>query len=383
MQYLKPDQPSSVRPALWPWLVVVGLSLVACSEAPPPERKNPLVPAIRVADADTLAERIFPGRAKAGQEVNLSFRVTGPLIEFPVSVGDEVKAGDVVARIDPQDYVNALGAATGKLQQAQARAKKAAADFTRVQNVYREDPGATSETAIDLARSAKDSSWAAVRSMQSAVKTAEDKVSYTSLEAPFSGVVVETYAENFETVIAKEPVLRLLDPSSIEFVINVPENLISYTPYVESVSVTFDAIAGVTIPAEIKKIGKEASSATRTYPVTLVMAQPEGTEILPGMAGSAKVTANLPEGTGAAGIQVPATAVFAGEDPTTSNVWIIDEATKTLQKREVETGRLTDYGVIIRAGVSPGEWVVTRGVHSVKEGQEVRILDLSGEGSAS
>ncbi len=205
---------------IWSGLILASLLITGCAPQPEPKQRVPLVPAIQVADAQAVAKRTFPGRARAGQEVNLSFRVTGPLIELPADVGDEVKAGDVVARIDPQDYLNALGTATGTLQAAQAKARKASADYARIQNVYKEDPGATSETAIDLTRAARDSSHATVRSMNSAVKTAQDKVGYTSLKAPFSGVVVETYAENYETVIAKQPVLRLLDPSSIEFVID-------------------------------------------------------------------------------------------------------------------------------------------------------------------
>lgn len=378
-----PVQRLSGLVSLWPWLILPGLLIAGCSPEPEPKEFIPLVPAMRVADADALAQRAFPGRARAGQEVNLSFRVTGPLIELPVDVGDEVKADDVVARIDPQDYLNALGTATGTLEAAQAKAVKAEADYTRIQNVFKEDPGATSQTAIDLTRAARDAARASVSSLNSAVKIAQDKVNYASLKAPFSGVVVETYAENFETVIAKQPVLRLLDPSSIEFVISVPENMINLAPFVETVEVTFDALPGISIPAAIKEIGKEASRATRTYPVTLLMAQPEDAEILPGMAGSAKVVARLPEGTTAAGIRLPATAVFAHEDPKKSYVWVIDEASKTLQRREVETGRLTDKGVVIRSGVKPGDWVVIRGVNSVEEGQNVRIMDLSGEGASS
>jgi RND family efflux transporter MFP subunit len=363
-----------------PYLIcmVVLLFLQSCKE-PPKKEVPPLVPTIRVADAEALSERAFPGRARAGQEVNLSFRVTGPLIELPADVGDEFQAGDVVARMDPQDYLNALGTAKGSLQAAQATARKAAADYQRIQNVYREDPGATSQTAIDLTRAARDASRATVNSLTSAVKIAQDKVNYTSLKAPFSGVVVETYVENFETVLAKQPVLRLLDPTSIEFVISVPENLISYAPLVENVVVNFDALPGVDIPATIKEVGREASQATRTYPVTLVMAQPDDAEILPGMAGSARISARLPEDAKASGMQLPATAIFALEDPGKSYVWVIDETSKTLKSREVETGPLTEYGVTIRSGLSSGEWVVIKGVHSVHEGQTVRILDVSGE----
>ncbi len=366
----------------WPVLILAGMLISGCAPEPEAEKASPLVPAMRLAGAEELTKRAFPGRARAGQEVNLSFRVSGPLIELPANVGDEVMAGDVVARIDPQDYVNALGTATGTLQAAQATARKAAADYKRIQNVFKEDPGATSQTAIDLTRAARDSSRAAANSLTSAVKAAQDQLDYTSLKAPFSGVVVETYVENFETVLAKQPVLRLLNPTSIEFVISVPENQISYAPYVDNVVVNFDALPGVDIPATIKEIGREASQATRTYPVTLVMDQPDDAEIMSGMAGSARVSARLPEGARATGMQLPATAIFAREDPEKSYVWVIDATSKTLKSRAVETGQLTGYGVTIRSGLSAGEWVVVKGVHSVSEGQTVRIMDISGEDTA-
>lgn len=364
-------------------LILMGLLLSGCEPAPPPKEVVPLVPAIMVADVQDVAASDFPGRARAGQEVNLSFRVTGPLIELPVSVGDEVAKGDVVAHIDPKDYLNALGTAEGALQAAQATARKAEADYTRIQNVFKEDPGATSETAIDLTRAARNSARATVKSLTSTYEATKDQVAYTTLKAPFSGVVVETYVENFETVIAKQPVLRLLDATSIEFIINVPENLISFAPYVNSVNVTFDALPDVVIPAKIKEIGKEASRATRTYPVTLVMEQPKGTEILPGMAGKAKVKATLPEGATQVGMQLPATAIFTQDDPQKSYVWVIDDASRTLQRREVQPGKLSNHGIIIRSGIKPGEWIVTKGVHSVREGQKVRIMDLTGEGKST
>lgn len=369
---------------LFPSFMLVGSLISGCGQEPAPEPKIQLVPVVQVANSQDMAARDFPGRARAGQEVNLSFRVTGPLIEFPVSVGDEVAADDVVARIDPQDYLNAMGTAKGALEAAQATAKKAEADYTRIQNVFKEDPGATSETAIDLTRAARDSARATVNSLRSAFEASQDQVAYTTLEAPFDGVVVETYVENFETVIAKEPVLRLLDPSSIEFIISVPENQISYAPYVDNVTVTFDALEGITVPATIKEIGKEASRATRTYPVTLVMEQPEGAQILPGMAGTARVSVTLPEGEGEAevGHQLPITAIFTRDDPEKSFVWVVDDA-DTLQLREVETGSLSRFGIVIKSGVQSGEWVVTKGVHSVSEGQQVKKMDLTAEGDAS
>ena len=173
------------------------------------------------------------------------------------------------------------------------------------------------------------------------------------------------------------------DPSSIEFVVSVPENLISYAPYVQEIAVTFDALPGVVVPAEVKEIGREASAATRTYPITLVMQQPDNAEILPGMAGSARISSLLPEGAREAGTEIPATAVFTRDDASISYVWVIDTASNTLVSRQVDPGRLTAKGVLIRSGLQPGDWVVIKGVNSVHEGDTVRILDMSGEGASS
>ena len=358
-------------------LLLPAMLLAACEQKAPEQQPPRLVNAMRVADTSGLTERTFPGRARAGQEVNRSFRVSGPLITLPVNVGDEVKASDILARIDPQDFETKLATLEGQLQREQAKAKRAQADLTRLQNIYRDDPGATSQTAIDRALQLRDSARASVSSIKASVQNARDQLSYTYLKAPFEGVVVETYVENFETVVAKQPILRVLDPSSIEFVVNVPENLISLAPYVTDISVTFDALPGIEIPAKLKEIGKEASQATRTYPVTLVMEQPQGAEILPGMAGQAAIASRPPDDSALIGIQIPATAVFTGEDRSKNFVWVVDESTKTLSRRAVEIGKLARFGILIKNGLQSGEWIVVKGVHSVKEGEAVRILDMA------
>ncbi len=367
----------------WIFVILAAVGIGGCGEEKIPEKYVRLVKAIRVADTSGFTERAFPGRARAGQEVNLSFRVSGPLITFPVNIGDAVRRGQVVARIDPTDFDSALRTVQGQLEREQARAKRAQADLQRLENIYKEEPGATSKAAIDRARQLRDSANAGARSLKASVKSVRDRLSYTELKAPFGGVVVQTYVENFETVVAKQPIVRILNPASIEFVINVPEGLISLAPYVEEIKVKFDALPDTEVPAKIKEISKEASQATRTYPVTLVMTQPKGIEILPGMAGDASVTSRLPNASELVGMEIPATALFTGNDPKKSYVWVVDETSKTLSRREVERGPLSSFGVLIKTGLKAGEWIVIKGVHSVDEGDKVEIIDASKEGVTS
>jgi RND family efflux transporter MFP subunit len=354
--------------------VLATALLSGCTKEPPPKPPT-LVKAMQVVGADDLSKTVFPGRASAGQEANLSFRVAGPLVELPVSVGDKVAAGDLIARIDPNDYQVTLNSAQAQLQSIRAAYTAAENDYQRVMSTFREDPGATSQRAVDASRALRDQALAQVSSVESLVQTATDRLGYTDLLAPFAGEVVETYVENFETVVPMRPIARLLDPSSIELIVSVPENLIGYGDYVISITVSFNALPGVSIPATIKEIGREATQATRTYPVTLVMAQPEGGEILPGMAGEATIEARLPEGTGRTGITIPATAMFAGSDIEVTNVWVIDPATNMLSQRAVETGRLSSSGMLITGGLEAGEWIVVAGTHSLSDGQEVKIIE--------
>jgi RND family efflux transporter MFP subunit len=177
-------------------------------------------------------------------------------------------------------------------------------------------------------------------------------------------------------------VLRIVDSKRIEFTISVPENQIGYAPYITSVHVSFDALPGIKVTAVIKEISKEASQATRTYPVTLVMDQPEGVEILPGMAGEALLEAELPEDSVSVGMQIPTTALFTEDDTEKSYVWVIDQATNTLERREVQTGELSEFGILIRFGLEAGEWVVVAGASLLSAGEEVKVLGATGESTA-
>ncbi len=414
---------------IWRGLLIAALLPIAasaCEEQQASQREliRP-VRAIRVADTTRLSETAFPGRASAGQEVNLSFRVSGPLITRSVDLGDQVKQGAVVARIDPRDFEVVLRNTQAQLERsrseleamrqarpedvrrAQANADKARAavklagqELARLQNIQAQDSGAVAQVSIDRAEDKKSEADAALRnaleelriakigarkediaakeaeiaSLAATVDAASDNLSYTYLRAPFEGIITQTYVENFETVVTKQPILRLLNPSSIEFTIFIPEGLIGYAPYVQTVTVRFDALADIEVEAKIKEIGKEASQATRTYPVTLVMDQPPGVEILPGMAGKAFVTAQLPEEAKEVGIEIPATAVFSVGDPGKSYVWVVDDTDKTLSRREVQIGQLTSFGIMVKAGLEAGEWIVVKGVHSLAEGQQVRIF---------
>lgn len=362
-------------------LLFLVLFLQGCEKETVEEKKviRP-VRAMQVVDVVQFRQRQFPGIAKATQEVELAFRVSGPLIELPVNIGDIVSRDDVIANIDPRDYQVQLNNVRGQMDRALANARRAQSEFEREMRILSQDAGATSQTAVDRKRAQRDTAKADIRSLQASVTAAEDNLSYTRLKVPFTGTVVKKFVENFEDVQAKQPIVRIVDDSSIEMVINIPENLIALVPQVRNIEVIFDSFPGRRIPAEIKEIGTEASTTTRTYPVTLIMDQPDDIKILPGMAG--KVTGEPDtedEGKMPIGKQVPVTAIFSPDDIKKTYVWIIDDQNKTVSKREVTTGKLTDTGIMITDGLDTGEWIATAGVHYLHEGMEVRILEQTKE----
>ena len=358
------------------------LFIGGCAQEEPEKTIIRPVRAVKVEDYAGLKGRGFPGRAEATQEIDLAFRVSGPLITRPVNVGDEVKEGDVVARIDPRDFEVNLRNVQAQLAEAKAAFERARGDFRRQKNIFEKDPGATSEAAVDRAREERDRAAANVESLTASVRTAQDQLDDTSLKSPFDGTVVTTFVENFQNVRQKEPIVRILDTSHIEMVVNVPEDMIVLAPRVETVSMTFDAFPNRQFEGTISEIGREASQTTRTFPVTLIMEQPEDIKILPGMAGTARATKiNLPDERQATGVVVPTGAIFTPNTETRSHVWIIEPTEGdlgVLERRPVSTGDLTRQGVMVTDGLSAGEWIVTAGVQSVHEGQTVRILKWTG-----
>ncbi|MBW2237471.1 MAG: efflux RND transporter periplasmic adaptor subunit [Deltaproteobacteria bacterium] len=296
--------------------------------------------------------------------------------------GHTVRKGQELAKIDPRDYQVDLRSAQGQLERAKASLKRAEADYDRVLRIQKQDPGAVSQSLVDSNRQKAASNRAEIRSLQAAVDSAGDRLGYTYLKAPFDGIITATYVENYEDVKAKQPIVRLIDNSRIEMIVSIPEVLISHADYLKEAGkvfrVRFDSFPGREIEAQIKEVGKEASRTTRTYPVTLIMDQPEDIKILPGMAGNAASTISPPGIQGRLQTVIPETAVFSPEENKTF-VWIIDEKSKKVNKREVKTGDLMDSGITIREGIEPGEWIATAGVHYLKEGQEVRILSASTE----
>ena len=152
--------------------------------------------------------------------------------------------------------------------------------------------------------------------------------------------------------------------------VDLPESLISVVPLVRGLEVEFDAFPGVKIPARIREIGSEANATTRTYPITLIMEQPEGIEIMTGMAGTARPV-KIHSATPQDGVPIPLTALLEVDDA--SYVWVIDETKGTVSRREVKVLTFSKTGVYV-TGIAKGNLIATAGAHRLRDGQQVRVL---------
>jgi RND family efflux transporter MFP subunit len=344
--------------ALW-FLAGFGLTIACSSEEPVSEIVRPVI-SITVADAEGFRASTLPGRAKAAQEANLAFEVSGKLIDRPVDVGSKVRRGQVVAALDPRDFQNALDQAAAIQTQAKA---------FRDRLVEAAKTGAVAAQDVTDATARADAADAEVRIRRKALEDA-------TLLAPFDGIVSATYVENFQNVLPKQAVVRLVDTARIEMEVSVPESLIGLVPVAYDITVEFDAYPDRKIPATVTEIGNEASRATRTYPVTVTLDPPEDLEIKPGMAGKVTGSADVSPESAAAGIEIPLSSLFTPPDEPEkqSFVWIVDPDALQVTRRPVTVQHLTSWGARV-LGLQPGERVVTVGVHHLREGQTVTLLD--------
>jgi RND family efflux transporter MFP subunit len=187
--------------------------------------------------------------------------------------------------------------------------------------------------------------------------------------------VAARYVDNFQTVQAKQPIVRLLDLAKIEITIQVPESVISLVPQVKEVACRFDAFENREFFGQVTKIGSEASQTTRTFPVTVEMDQPNDVRILPGMAATVRNHQSTDENPTQQDLVVLPGATFMAESGEQTYVWVVDTVSKKVKRRAVKIGDLTPVGLTITEGLKPGESVVISGVNSLQEDQQVKIID--------
>lgn len=370
-----------MRSKLMMFLVIAGfvLFLAACGKENEEKAAIEVVRPIKMMTVTSSTDAVqlkFPGMVRAAKRADLAFqRVEGRLSQLPVDEGQMVKEGQLIAQLDQKDFRNNLRDAQGQLAKAKAALESAQSEYDRILRIQKKDPGAASESMVVKRREAVDQSKAQIDSAQAAVDTARDELGYTTLRAPFGGVVSKRYVDNYQEVRTKEPIVSLDDVSSIEILVDVPELIVAtFTADGEPRAVAeFAAAPGKQYPLTIKERASRADPKTQTYQVVFRMPQPDDINLLPGMTATVTGSAQMREETKEVFI-VPDIAVVA-DAAGNPNVWIVDKETLKVQRRAVKTGDLTGTDSIeIIDGLKPGETIAISGVSRLREGMQVSDL---------
>lgn len=329
-----------------------------------------------VFSGETKITRNMPGRVRAVRRVDLSFQVPGRLIELPIQEGQKVTEGQLLARLDPEDYESNLKTAQAKLAKAEASFSYAETEYDRYVRIRKRDAGAVSDAMISQRKAAVKVSRADIASAAAAVLLARDQLSNTRLTAPFSGVVAIRYVDNFRDLQAKESVLSLQDISEVEIIIDVPEQDMAVIREETVFSFAeFAAAPQKRFEIRLKEFSGQADPLTQTYRVVFVMPDPKAFRVLPGM--TANVILEVTAAEQDSKIVIPAVSVFS-DDQGNPNIWVVDREKMTVHQRKVTIGDLsgTEHIEIID-GLEHGEMIALSGVTRLREGLRVRVFNGS------
>jgi len=357
---------SARYPSLSAIIVAAALIMLAgCqpekkSEAPQP-RPVRTVTAARQEAGDTV---VLTGHVHAADETAMAFRIGGRMVERPVNVGDQVVAGQELARLDPQDELNALRSAQANLAAAQARVTQTRAAFERQRILLGQ--GHTPRAQFDLAEKAFRTAQAEVDDVQGRVKIAARRVGDTLLQADTAGTITARGAAPGEVVQAGQMIVQVAHQGGRDAVFDVPAQVLRAASNDAQVTVRLTDDATVTAAGRVREVAPQADPVTRTFQVKVgLTAPPEAMRL------GATVTGRVQMDT-AAVITIPASALT--ESNRQPAVWIVDPTSLTVSMRNVELVRHDPGTVVVSSGLDTGDIVVTAGVQALHPGQKVRLL---------
>ena len=329
----------------------------------------------KVEQANAAAAGVYAGKVKAVDHANLFFRVGGPIVSQKLVLGQNVKKGDVLMRLDDRDYRRQIEQISNSIEAEKAVNELAVKTLDRTQKLI--ENGYASKQRLDAAQSAKDASDAKIKSAEAALKIARDKLADTYLKAPFDGRITQLLAQENEVAQAYHPVAVLQNLSKLEAVVNLPESAIpavglrEIDSYVGKMfTVTFPSRDNYQIKAKLTDMAPSAAGARPTYELRFRFNQPKDFLILPDM--TAEVA--LPTGKNTNGVFVPFSAVFYREaEPF---VGVYNPKTRQVKLVPVKIGAVFDnQSVEISDGVSAGDFVVAAGGGRFVENAAVSVMN--------
>lgn len=345
------------------------LLLSACFEdeksAPPPPRAARVMEVIP--QAAPLAEAEGAGHIEARNTADVGFLVAGRVIALPVDVGTTVKAGDLIARIDPVDFQNRLTAAQAQVATAQAAVDQAAPEEDRIRKLL--DQGFATRAQHDEAQQALQTANAQLDGAHANLKIAEDQLKYTQLLAPVAGVVTTKGGQVGQVVAAGQMIVEIAQNGQLDAVFAVTARNVGYAHAGMPVKIWLQDTPSVTATGEVREIAPNADPVTGTYEVKVALADP------PAQMRLGAIIMGRAEIPGGRLVRIPATALLqTGAAP---QVWVVKQPGDTVTKRPVKVLRYDADGVLLSEGLNQGDLVVVAGVNSLADGQAVSLQKVA------
>lgn len=352
-------KPSAIQAAL-----SLSLLVSACSPPPaaPPAPRAVLVRTLGAA-ADAAQAQVYSGEVRARHESELSFRVGGKVLERKVDAGAQVQAGQLLARLDPQDARLSSSAAAAQVAAAEAEAGLARSEFKRSEALLQRN--FISASALDLRRSALDAAEARLRQAQAQAASTANQQSYTELLADSAGVIIDVSVDAGQVVVAGQRVLRLARPGEREVLVHVPESRLAGLAVGAPATVRLWMAPERSLSGRVREVSPSADRATRTYAVRVAIADADDLPL------GATATVALADG-GPAQLALPLAAVTQRAGKAT--VWLVDAQQKVVPQT-VEIAALREDAAILKTALPAGSKVVVAGVHRLIEGESVRPLE--------
>ena len=355
------------------FVLVASLLLAACSPPAPTGEDVRPIRAVTVSPlaASTAAE--LAGEVKPRVETRVGFQVTGRIARRLVDVGQTVREGQTLATLDPADYQLGLAAARAQVAAAQVDRDQQRLDYKRFEELSRQ--GFISGAELERRKASLDAADARLSQALAQADVSGNQAAYSTLRAPAEGVVTGIDAEAGQVVAAGQSVVRIARNGEKEVLVSIPEGQLEALRQITEVRVRMWA-SDRELRGKVREIAPMADPSTRTYPARVTLIGAPGSVAL-GMSATVSFVAPLPSSV----ITLPLQSLF--KEGETTFVWLLDRREMTVKRSPIKLASVSGNDVVIASGVAPGDTVVTAGVHLLKPGQKVKLLDAGGPAAAS
>lgn len=348
-------------------LVVLGLA--ACEEEEVVQKEE-VVRSIKYMVLDQRAgdqERRIAGQVIASVTSNVAFETPGQVIELLRKAGDQVEAGELIARLDPEPYQLQLNQAENNLAQARATLDDASKKFAQQKRLL--DQGFATRTAFDTAESTFKNAEGAVGVAESQVDLARRDLGKTDLKAPFAGVIARREVEVFEEIGGGQTIYAMQTDGKDKIEASLPETLINQVSLGSPVEVHFPPLGDVAVTGMVDEIAPLAGDAN-AYPIELSLNQtPPG--LRAGM--SAELVFRFETAATGKAFLVPLAAIKPNVDGTDASVFVYNDG--TLTETPVNIVNVADNSLEVVSNLEPGTIIATAGISFLHDGMKVTLFD--------